>query len=182
MQTIALLPSSKWEREATEHCCRVPALQECWQDTSIHATSIHASRGLGHSSQECFQQTKVMPGSTLPICFLQDRVSVPSAGEQHHIKPCGSRYQLVTRAGGRRESCDVNSALLFVSGSQMRPYRAGFQSLAWKWLKPDDGRARDHSSHCFCSERTGERGSSRGDKPVCFALDLSSHCNISLLL
>lgn len=68
-----------------------------------------------------FKQTEVMPRSTLAICFLQDRVSVQRAGKQHHVKPFGSWYQLLTRAGGRRKagfkSCDQNLPLLFASGS-----------------------------------------------------------------
>lgn len=45
-----------------------------------------------------------MPRSTVAMCFLRDRVSVQGTGKQHHIKPFVSGYQLVTKAGGRREA------------------------------------------------------------------------------
>lgn len=93
------LPSPKQERGATESCCKVPVLQG-----NCHDMSIHAGRGLGHGSQECFKQTEVMPRSTLVICFLQDRVSVQGTEKQCHIKPFGSGYQLVTRVGGRTKA------------------------------------------------------------------------------
>lgn len=66
--------------------------------------SVHARRGLGQSSQECFKQTKVMPRPIVAMCFLQDRVSDLGTGKQHGIKPFVSGYQLVTKAGGRKKA------------------------------------------------------------------------------
>jgi len=102
MQTTAsslLLLHLNGKEGLQKAAAKVPALQKNCQDTSTYV-----GRGRGHSSQECFEQTKVMHRSTMAICFLQDTVSVQVTGEQHHIKPFDSGYQLVTRAGGRRKA------------------------------------------------------------------------------